>query len=417
MTDPSTHPVDPATRSVQLKTPRRGAHPWIFQRALVAPTPRPAAGTVTELRNPDGSFAGRGFYNSHARIGFRVLEDRAEMPVDRRWFAEKLDRAIGLRRDVLALDAITDAYRVVHSEGDGLGGLVVDRFGDRLVIEWFAAGMWKQRALLIELLQERFAGARCHASAERHVQKQESFDAGAPPAPEPVVVGEHGILYAVAAGGSHKTGFFADQRDNRARLGALCAERSVLDLCCNSGGFALNAALRGARRVVGVDRDPSVVAQARANLALNLGAPRRDDVRSDTALDIENARRTPVEFVEADLFAWLEGARARGETFDVVVLDPSRQTRDAARMEQALSSYYRMNLLAMAAVSPGGVFLTCSCSGLVGIDVFLEILRRAARAAGRTLQVFDVQGAAPDHPVLAEVPESRYLKAVFGRVW
>ncbi len=382
---------------VQLKLPRRNAHPWIFQRALVAPTPRPPSGALAELRNPDGSFAGRGFYNGHARVGFRVLEERADVAIDRAWFAERLAQALSLRRDVLGLDAITNAYRLVHAEGDGLGGLVIDRFGELFVVEWFAAGMWRQRATLFELLREQFPDAQIYASADRHVQKQESFDAGTAPMPEPVTVHEHGVRYLVQAGSGHKTGFFADQRDNRAQLAALASGRSVLDLCCNSGGFALNAAVRGgAIRVVGVDRDPAVIAQAMSNATLNGVA---------------------IEFVEADLFAWLDGARERGESFDVVVLDPSKQTRDATRIEQALAAYYRMNLAAMSVVAKGGVLLTCSCTGLIATDVFLETLRRAAWAARRTLQICDVQGAAADHPVLAQVPESRYLKAVFCRVW
>ncbi len=382
---------------VQLKAPRRGVHPWVFQRMLTVPTPRPPSGAIAELRNPDGSFAGRGFYNARARVGFRVLEERADAPVDRAWFAERLGQALSLRRDVLGLDDTTDAYRVVNAEGDGLGGLVVDRFGDLLVIEWFAAGMWRQRATLFDLLRDAFPGARQFAFADKHAQKQENFDAGSVALPEPARVREHGIQYAVQAGAGHKTGFFADQRDNRARLAALCGGGSVLDLCCNSGGFALNAAINGAAlRVIGVDRDPAIIRIAQHNATLNGAA---------------------VEFVESDLFAWLDGARLRGEQFDVVVLDPSKQTRDAERIEQALAAYYRMNLAAIAAVAPGGVLLTCSCTGLVATDMFLETLRRAAWAARRTLQIFDIQGAAADHPVLAHVPESRYLKAVFCRVW
>ena len=123
---------------VQLKAPRRGVHPWVFQRTLVAPSPRPPSGAIAELRYPDGSFAGRGFYNGRARVGFRVLEERADVQIDRAWFAERLGQALSLRREVLGLDDTTDAYRVVNAEGDGMGGLVVDRFGDLLVIEWFA---------------------------------------------------------------------------------------------------------------------------------------------------------------------------------------------------------------------------------------------------------------------------------------
>ncbi len=385
------------TAVVQLRQPRRSGHPWVFQRMLVTPEPRPPAGALAELRNPDGSFAGRGLWNGRARVGFRVLEENEATPLDRAWFAARIDRAIALRRDILRLPETTDAFRLVHAEGDGLGGLVIDHFADLLVIEWFAAGMWRQRALISELLQERFPDSKQFAFADRHAQKQESFDTGRVDPPAAVIVHENGVRYRVEPGAGHKTGFFADQRDNRARLAQLCKGRRVLDLCCNSGGFALNAAVRGdARQVTGVDRDAAVVALARENATLN---------------------SAEVAFVEADLFDWLEAARERQERFDVVVLDPARQTRDGRRIDQALAAYYRMNLAAMEVVAPGGVLLTCSCTGLVSADQFLETLRRSAWAAQRTLQILDVQGAAPDHPVLAQVPESRYLKAVFCRVW
>lgn len=387
----------PGTQVVQLRQPRRSAHPWVFQRMLVTPEPRPPAGSLAELRNPDGSFAGRGLWNGRARVGFRVLEEDEATPLDRDWFAARLDRAISLRHDILRLPETTDAYRLVHAEGDRMGGMVIDHFADLLVIEWFAAGMWRQRALIAELLRERFPDARQFAFADRHAQKQESFDTGRLDPPAPVIVKEHGIRYRVEPGAGHKTGFFADQRDNRARLAQLCKGRRVLDLCCNSGGFALNAALRGdARQVTGVDRDGAVLALARENAGLN---------------------QADATFVEADLYDWLDAARERKEQFDVVVLDPARQTRDAQRIDQALAAYYRMNVLAMQAVEPGGVLLSCSCTGLVSTEQFLETLRRSAWAAQRSLQILDVQGAAADHPVLAQVPESRYLKAVFCRVW
>jgi 23S rRNA (cytosine1962-C5)-methyltransferase len=285
---------------------------------------------------------------------------------------------------------------LVHSEGDGLSGLVVDRFGTTLVLEYFAAGMFRFRSTIQDVLAAHFSGCRFYGFAEEHVQKQESFDYHAAEPPPATVITEHGVRFRVAPGSKHKTGFFLDQRDNRKMLAGFCPGRRVLDLCCNTGGFAAYAKTLGrAEEVVGVDLDEEVIALAKQNANLN---------------------QARVRFVQADLFPWLRESIANGERFDVVVLDPSKQTRDREEIGLALKRYYDMNRLALQAVSPGGIFLTCSCTGLVREEDFLETLRRAAWQAGRVLQVLHVGGAAADHPYLLHVPEGRYLKVVFSRV-
>jgi 23S rRNA (cytosine1962-C5)-methyltransferase len=385
-----------ATPTVRLKIERRSDHPWIFQKMVEKPTPRPPNGSVVDIVDRTGAWVGRGFYNGHSRISLRVLTTRRDEAIDEAFFARKLDQAVTFRRQFLGLDAVTDAYRVVHSEGDGLSGLVVDRFGSVVVMEFFAAGMWRFRNTIEANLHQHFPGSRVYFFAEEHVQKQESFDCRAPEPPAPVTVVEHGLQFRVAPGAKHKTGFFVDQRDNRRLLADLCAGRTVLDLCCNSGGFAVYAKARGqAAEVTGVDLDEEALATARTNAQLN---------------------RAAIRFVQADLFPWLRDALTHGKQFDVVVLDPAKQTRDRDEIGFALKRYLDMNKLAIQAVAPGGVLLSCSCTGLVPEEDFIECLRRAAWQAGRTLQVFRVSGAAPDHPFLAHVREGRYLKAVWCRV-
>jgi 23S rRNA (cytosine1962-C5)-methyltransferase len=343
-----------------------------------------------------GQWAGRGFYNGHSRVALRVLTATPDEAIDAAFFARRLAHAIRLRRDWLRLDAVTDAYRLVHSEGDGLSGLVVDRFGTTLVLEFFAAGMYRCRSAIQDALVAHFPESRLYWFAEEHVQKQEAFDCRPPEPPPPGIITEHGRRFRVAPGSKHKTGFFLDQRENRQELAGFCTGRRVLDLCCNSGGFAVYAkALGGADEVIGVDLDEQALALARQNANLN---------------------QVRIRFVHADLFAWLRDVLPSGQRFDVVVLDPSKQTRDREAVSYALKRYLDMNRLALQAVAPGGVFLTCSCTGLVREEDFLETLRRAAWQSGRTLQVFRIAGAAADHPFLAHVPESRYLKAVFCRV-
>ncbi len=386
--------VDAAPAIIQLKTERRSRHPWIYQKMVTRPEPRPRPGSVVEIIDRDGRFAGRGFYNGHSRIALRVLSEDPDEPIDAAFFARRIGAAVALRREVLKLDAVSDAYRLIHSEGDGLSGLVVDRFADTLVIQYFAAGMFRQRELIQRCLLEHFPGSHLYAFAEQHVQKQESFDFAAPPPPAPNVIHEHGVAFHAAPGGGHKTGFFADQRDNRRMMAELCGGRSVLDLCCNSGGFGISAkVLGGAGETVGVDLDEEVLGIAERNARLN---------------------QVRMRFVQADIFSWLR--ERRGEGFDAVILDPAKMTRDREQVIPALKKYLDMNKLALAAVKPGGLFLSCSCTGLVSEEQFLDMLRRAGFYSGRSLQVLKVGGAGADHPWLAHVPESRYLKAVLCRV-
>jgi len=382
---------------IQLKTERRSNHPWIFQKMVEKPAEKPKPGTIVDIVDREGAFAGRGFYNGHSRIALRVLTADPDEAVDEAFFARKIGAAVALRRELLGLDAVTDAYRLIHSEGDGLSGLVVDRFANTLVVEYFSAGMFKQRDLIRRCLLEHFPDADVYAFAEEHVQKQESFDLAPPPSPAPTVIHEHGVQFHAAPGTKHKTGFFADQRDNRKTLAGFCAGKRVLDLCCNSGGFGIYAkTIGGADEVVGVDLDEEILEIAERNARLN---------------------KAKVRFVQADIFHWLRDAAANNaKQFDVVILDPAKMTRDREQVIPALKKYLDMNKLALGAVKPGGVLLTCSCTGLVSEDQFLDMLRRAAFYANRTVQVLKVSGAGPDHPWQAHVPESRYLKAAFCRV-
>ena len=386
----------PALPVIQLKIERRSNHPWIFQKMVEKPVAKPKPGSLVDIVDNTGVWVGRGFYNGHSRIALRVLTADPDEAVDEAWFARKIRAAVALRRDLLKLDQTSDAWRVVHSEGDGISGLVVDRYGDLLVVEFFSAGPFRYREWIYNALRTEFPGCRFYSFSEEHVQKQESFDFRAPPAPEPSVISEHGLKFRASPGSGHKTGFFADQRDNREYLTRFTEGKRVLDICCNSGGFAIYAKARGgAEEVIGIDLDEEILEIAEKNARLN------------------NAK---VKFVQADLFPYLRDAQQRGEEFDVVILDPAKLTRDREQVIAALKKYNDMNKLAMQVVKPGGILLTCSCTGLVSEEEFLDMIRRAAFYAGRTVQILKVAGAGADHPVMAHVKESRYLKAVFCRV-
>ena len=384
-----------AIPTVHLKNAWKSSHPWIFQRLVAKPEQRPKPGSIVDVIGVDGDLIGRGFYNGHSRIALRMLDSDPNAVIDADWFARKIAAAVSLRRDLLRLDEVSDAWRVFHSEGDGISGLVIDRYADLLVLEFFSAGAFRHREWIQAALREQFPGCRFYMFADEHVQKQESFDFRGTEPVQPSVITEYGVKFRADPAGAHKTGFFADQRENRQWLSQQVEGKRVLDLCCNTGGFAVYAAVRGASEVVGVDIDEAVIDIAKGNAKLNGVRPR---------------------FVQADIFPWLRDAGNAGEQYDVVILDPAKMTRDREQVIPALKKYLDMNKLAMSVVKPGGLFATFSCTGLVSEEQFLDMLRRAAFYSNRTVQVLKVAGAGPDHPWLAQVQESRYLKAVFCRV-
>ena len=384
-----------AIPTVHLKNAWKSSHPWIFQRLVAKPEQRPKPGSIVDVIGVDGDLIGRGFYNGHSRIALRMLDSDPNAVIDADWFARKIAAAVSLRRDLLRLDEVSDAWRVFHSEGDGISGLVIDRYADLLVLEFFSAGAFRHREWIQAALREQFPGCRFYMFADEHVQKQESFDFRGTEPVQPSVITEYGVKFRADPAGAHKTGFFADQRENRQWLSQHVAGKRVLDLCCNTGGFAVYAAVRGAEEVVGVDIDADVIEIAKGNARLNGVRPR---------------------FVQADIFPWLRDAGNAGEQYDVVILDPAKMTRDREQVIPALKKYLDMNKLALGVVKPGGLFATFSCTGLVSEEQFLDMLRRAAFYSNRTVQVLKVAGAGPDHPFLAQVQESRYLKAVFCRV-
>jgi 23S rRNA (cytosine1962-C5)-methyltransferase len=370
-------------------------------------------GDIVHVYDRAGKYFGRGIYNPRSQIVVRML-CREDRPIEADFWRERLERAVALRRQ-LRLDDVTDAYRLVHAEGDALSGLIVERFADFLVFEVFSIGMYQRCEQLAGILAEILGPPtsidrpdKAHPTwrtvlrADSHIEKIEGFYVPqsarrlAKDTPNRVVITEHGVRYRIDVEQGHKTGFFCDHRDNRLRFAALCRDANVLDLCCYAGGFALGAAkLGGARSVTGVDLDESAIALAKENANLN---------------------QLRVDFVYADAFTYVRQMLANQRQFDAVVLDPPKLAVYRAEYDQAIRKYCDMNALAIQAVRPGGLLLTCSCSGLVTPAAFLDVVQRAAQRAGRTLQLFDRTGAGPDHPILLDCPESAYLKALWFRV-
>jgi 23S rRNA (cytosine1962-C5)-methyltransferase len=353
--------------------------------------PLPRGGAV-RVEDRDGKFVGVGFYNPRSELALRMLARDDVGDVDG-YLLQLLDAALALREDTLQLPRVTDAYRLVHAEGDGFPGLVLDRLGEALVAQVFARCMLERLEPLGQHLLRRYPEARLLLTADREAAAREGFD---PPPPVKEVVSEiteHGARFAVVPGHGHKTGFFADQRDNRQLVRALARGRNVLDLCCHAGGFAVHAALGGAKRVLAVDLDEAAVELARDNARRNRATV---ETRHDDAFDV--------------LRAAAPGAH------DLVVLDPPKWIAGKNEIEQGLPRYLDLNRGAFAKLRAGGILVTCSCSGALSAELFEATVHQAASQAGRDARILFRRGAGPDHPVALECPETSYLKVLVAQV-
>jgi 23S rRNA (cytosine1962-C5)-methyltransferase len=397
--------------SVFLRTPT--AHPYLFRKRIARFDSAARPGDLVVVRLDRKTIFGYGLFNPRSEILVRMVRFGGSPPDDAFW-NHQLTGAIALRREVLGIERFTDSYRLIHSEGDGLSGIVVDKFGDVLSGEAFGLGMYQRgRDLLTRLAT--LCGARSWIlRAGPATATQEGFEAEpiqSAEAPNTVTIQEFGTRFRVRFAGGHKTGFFCDQRENRRLLASYCEGKSVLDLCCYTGGFAVQAKKLGnASEVTGIELDSEPLQLARENANLN---------------------QVRVNFVQSDVFAYLRDMLRQERKYDVVVLDPPKLIRTRAEFEEGRRKHFDLNRLAMQLVRPGGLFLSCTCSGLLDAVEFQKLLYSASRQSGavtehspegkprhaaRTLQFLERTGAAPDHPVAGNCPEGEYLQAAWMRL-
>ena len=384
MSRPGTRPA--ALPEVRLKIRASGRHPWFYRKMVRKPEARLTAGAAVKVRDREGRLVGTGFYNARAELALRMFADGEVRDVEAH-FTGALQQAVALRQQALDLPAVTDAYRMVHAEADGFPGLILDKLGEAIVAQVASLGMLQQLEPLGEWLLKQFPGSRLVLLQDKEWAEREGMEKLPRAQPQPVTVREHGIRYEVLAGSGHKTGFFADQRDNRMLVRQLAGGRSVLDLCCNSGGFALNAAAGGATSVLAADLDEAMVAQAEHNARAN---------------------ELQVSVVHADAFDLLRQSAA--DTHDLIVLDPPKWVKRKEDLDTGLRRYADLNRLGFEKVARGGLVVTCSCSGAVAEDRFLRMLREAAALARRDIRVLALRGAGAAHPFALECPEPRDLK-------
>ncbi|MBL8378365.1 MAG: class I SAM-dependent rRNA methyltransferase [Burkholderiales bacterium] len=374
-------------------------HPWVFSGAVERAEGAPAPGATIVVRASDGQPLGLAAYSPHSQIRARMWSFAAGERIDADWFRQRIAAAVARRA---GLDPAA-GVRLVHAEADGLPGLIVDRYADLAVVQLLSAGCEHWREAIVAALVEATGVAQVYERSDTDSRELEGLEPrsgplhGPPPA-APVEIVENGLKLAVDVAHGHKTGFYLDQRNNRARARAAARPGiTALNCFCYTGAFSVALAAGGAARVVSIDSSAPALDLARANWAAN-------------GLDAAHA-----EWRCADVFEELRRARDRGEKYDIIVLDPPKFAPTPASVERATRAYKDINLLGLKLLAPGGRLITFSCSGGVSADLFGKIVAGAAADAGVEAIIEARLVAAADHPVLLSFPEGEYLKGLVLR--
>ena len=379
-------------------------HPWIFSGAVARPPAHTAPGTVVDVVDSHRRFVGRGHYNPHSDIRVRLLTRSDAQPIDEDFYCERIARAHRLRLES-GLPNRTNAYRVVHGENDGLPGLVADFYNGFLAVQFHTWGMEAARSEIVAALTQVLSPRGLFERSDVGTRRAE----GLPDRPTGVLQGEEppafiqieecGVPLHIDLYRGQKTGFFLDQRDNRALLQHYAADQSLLNCFAYTSGFSAHALRGGARRTLDVDISPHIAAAARQNLAAN--------VSSDATY----------HYLIANVFPFLEHLAERGPLFDIVVLDPPSLLRRRGNFKQAMGVYTKLNRNALRLIRSGGLLVTASCSGRISPEDFFLIQQRAATGARVESRILHFNLHASDHPANPAFPEGRYLKCIFARVW
>jgi len=372
----------------------KAGHPWVFSNEIFRIEHAAEPGSVCELVDISGGFVGTGYHNPHSLIAVRLLSREIE-DIDTVAFFEKRIAAALAHRE--ALYPGLESFRLVYGESDFLPGLVVDKYGDYLSLQFLSAGMDKRRDLILKALQRLLSPKGIIARNDVAVRSMEGLTEGVEllqgEIPDTVTMQENGLRFEVDLRKGQKTGGFLDQKENHLLLKEICKGKDVLDCFCYSGSWAAHAAFSGARSVLGLDISECAVALADRNATLN-GLAKK------------------IRFEECDVFDRLRSLKVEGRSFGVVVLDPPAFVKNRKNLAEATKGYLTINRRALELLEPGGYLISCSCSYHMGREPFREMLASSARQAKREVRLVSARTQAPDHPVLLSFPESEYLKCV-----
>ena len=373
----------------------RGGHPWIYASEIEKVDGAFENGDIVDVADFRGKFIGRGFYNPQSQISLRILT-RNDEPCDRVFFARRIQDAWDYRK--LLCDPMS--CRLIYSESDFLPGLVVDKFADVLVLQSLSLGIERIKGMLCDLLMEIVQPSGIWERSDVPVRRLEGLEQTTGllrgEVPDEVDMVENGIHFLVDVKHGQKTGFFLDQKQNRAALEPLCRDARVLDCFCHNGSFALHAAKYGASSVLGVDISEEALAVARRNAEIN---------------GFDN-----VTFEAHNCFDLLRDLTDAGEKFDLVILDPPAFTKNKAAVQSAIRGYKEINLRGLKLVRPGGFLVTCSCSQHVLPEMFQEVINQAARDAKKRIRLVEFRTQGYDHPILPQSVETKYLKTMIIQV-
>jgi 23S rRNA (cytosine1962-C5)-methyltransferase len=396
-------PAIASRASIRLKPERERSllqrHPWVFSGAIDSIVGAPASGDTVDVAAADGRFLARAAYSSSSQIRARVWTFDESATIDDAFFMRAVARAVGARTTMQ--DERHTACRLIHAECDQLPGVIVDRYDTTLVVQFLSAGGERWRDAIIAALQATLRPLCIYERSDADVRDLE----GLPPRSgvltgtltAPLTIVEAGLRYRIDVCGGQKTGFYLDQRDNRALVGRHANGKRVLNAFCYTGGFTVAALAGGAASVLSIDTSASALGIAAENVALN-------------ALD-----RSRCAFREADVFTELRALRNEGASFDLIVLDPPKFAPTAAHAKNAARAYKDINLLALKLLTPGGLLATFSCSGGIDIPLFQKIVAGAARDARADAAIVGRLTASADHPVSLDFPEGEYLKGLMIR--
>jgi 23S rRNA (cytosine1962-C5)-methyltransferase len=381
-----------------------GGHPWIYADDLGQAAAEP--GDVVSVHAPDGALLGWGLYSSRSKIALRGIARREPAP-DLEFWRERMRAALELRR-LCGLLEPAGAERLLAGDADGFPGLVADRYADVLVLQsgsqgsdrmlepWLELLLAELPLLIGAVLERSDSGTRAHEDLPARTEWLRGTRAGSIRVEEAARAGAAALAYEVSVLGGHKTGHYLDQRENRAHAARFAAGARVLDAFSYDGLFGIRAALAGAKSVLCIDQSQDALERLERNAAANGVGPL---VRGERANAMHDLR-----------------ARAEaGERYELVIVDPPAFAKSRREIEGALRGYRELNRRALSLLAPGGVLVTCSCSYNIDRATFLACLAQASLDAGREARIFHTSGAGPDHPVLATLPESEYLKCVFLR--
>lgn len=363
-------------------------HPWVFSNEIQEIPADLSPGEIVDVLDFSGRFVGRGAINPHTLITVRILTRKRE-EIDAAFLLQRITTA----RDLRTRLGFGESFRAVYSEGDGLPGLIVDKYSDILVVQTLTAGMERLLDTLIMVLREVYSPRAIvmrNDTVSREIEglaREKRVVFGTDPGA--VIMEESGIQYRVDVLEGQKTGFFFDQRENRLALKELVKGRRTLDCFCYAGAWALNAARFGASEIIGIDSSEKAVNLARENAALN---------------------NVSVRFIVGDVFEELRAFEKKGARFGCIILDPPAFVKSRTKVREGLKGYKEINLRAMKMLEPGGLLISCSCSHHVDVELFKEMLIDAAYSADRSVRLLEMRSQARDHPVVLAARETQYLK-------